>query len=125
MVTTTKYKSSKVELDGHKFDSKLEANIYKRIRELGLPCMLQPSYELQEKFKFGKHTIRPISYIADFCVIIDGMQYIIDAKGMETPVFKLKRKLFMHKYNKDIVCIKSVKQFNLWYEGVKNARSSN
>ena len=120
----TKYNASKVELDGHKFDSKLEANIYKRIRELNLPYTLQPSFELQEKFKFGKHTIRPISYIADFMVIIDGTQYIIDAKGMETRVFMLKRKLFMYKYGKDIVCIKSVKQFNAWYEGVKNATST-
>ena len=124
-MVTTKYKSSKVELDGHKFDSKLEANIYKRIRELGLPCMLQPLYLLQDKFKFGKKTIRAITYTADFKLNINGVDYILDAKGMETEVFKIKHKLFMKTYNQDIVIVKSVKQFNAWYEGVKNARSSN
>lgn len=114
----TKYHATKIEIDGHKFDSKLEANIYKRIKELGIKCVLQPRYLLQDKFKFGKRTIREVNYIADFCLYINNESYVIDAKGMETPVFKLKRKLFMRCFDKDIVVIKSVKGFNEWYEQI-------
>ncbi len=115
----TKYKATKIELDGHKFDSKLEANIYKRIKELGLDVELQPSFVLQDKFRFGKRVIRPITYIADFKLLLNGETYILDAKGMETPVFKLKHKIFMKIYNQDIITIKSVKGFNAWYEEIK------
>jgi hypothetical protein len=117
----TKYKASKVVVDDHKFDSKLEANIYKRIKELGLVVELQPLYLLQDKFKFGKKTIRAITYTADFKLNINGVDYILDAKGLETQVFKIKHKLFLKTYNQDIVIVKSVKGFNEWYEKVKKA----
>lgn len=117
---TTKYKASKVEYDGIKFDSKLESNIYKRLKELGIQCVLQPKFKLQESFRYQGKAVREINYVADFAVFIGNRSYIIDAKGMETPVFKLKRKLFMFKYGTDIVLIKSVKHFNTWYNEVLN-----
>lgn len=119
----SKYKSSKIVYNGIKFDSKLECNIYKRIEELGIGCELQPSYQLQPKFMFDKHIIRPINYIADFRLNINNVEYILDAKGLETQAFKLKKKMFMYVYKKDIILIKSVKGFNEWYEKVSNNRS--
>lgn len=113
-----KYKNVKKEFDGIKFDSTLEKNIYIKIKELNIPYELQPKFNLLEKFKFEDRTIRAIVYVADFKLTINNKEYIIDAKGLETPVFKIKRKLFMNKYNQDIVTIKSVKNFTTWYDEV-------
>lgn len=123
-MTQTKYKASKVEYDNHKFDSKLECNIYKTLQEKypQIKVELQPKYLLQEKFFFKGKTIREINYIGDFLIVLPNQEvYVVDAKGMETPVFKLKRKMFMLKYGSDIVTIKSVKQFISWMDGVLNA----
>ena len=117
-ITKTKFNAVKVEYDGRKFDSKLECNIYKVLKERLTPNYkidFQPSYVLQEKFEFDGHTIRPITYKADFVIYKDiEAKAVIDAKGMETNEFKIKRKLFIRKYGYDIVILKSMKQANLW-----------
>ena len=128
----TKFNAVKVEYDGRKFDSKLECNIYKVLKEklvpYGYEIDFQPSFVLQEKFKFDGHIIRPITYKADFAIFKylgakgpdatwedeHELLAIIDAKGMETNEFKIKRKLFIKKYGYDIVILKSMKQANLW-----------
>lgn len=114
-----KYKNKKTEIDGIKFDSKLELNIYKEIIERGLQVELQPKFLLQEKFMLNKKAFRPIYYIGDFKLIINDEEYIIDAKGMETQVFKIKAKMFAKIYKKEIVKIKSLKQFKEWLEKEK------
>lgn len=122
-ITKTKFNAVKVEYDGRKFDSKLECNIYKVLKERLMPNYkidFQPSYVLQEKFEFNGHIIRPITYKADFVIYKDSetsfieAKAVIDAKGMETNEFKIKRKLFIRKYGYDIVILKSMKQANLW-----------
>jgi len=92
------------------FDSKLERAAYVMLRDRGVDFDLHPVYELQEKFTdvLGeKH--RAIAYEADF-LIRDGKggEYIVDMKGMETPEFRLKRKLFLFKYQKSLYCFKTV-----------------
>jgi hemerythrin superfamily protein len=60
---------------------------------------IQPVFELQEGFKDTqgrKH--RPITYIADFSYIDGSNMVVEDVKGMLTEVYKLKKKLFIHKY---------------------------
>ena len=116
-----KYQNKKVEIDGIKFDSKMESNVYKVIKEKGIECVLQPKYLLQEKFVFNDKSIREIKYIGDFDIKIGDELYTIDVKGMETQVFKIKAKMFLYKYNREIVMIKSVKHFRMWLEerGVK------
>lgn len=119
-ITKTKFNAVKVEYDGRKFDSKLECNIYKVLKERLTPNYkigFQPSFVLQEKFEFDGHIIRPITYKSDFVIYKDReteAKAIIDAKGMETNEFKIKRKLFIRKYGYDIVILKSMKQANLW-----------
>ena len=119
-ITKTKFNAVKVEYDGRKFDSKLECNIYKVLKERLTPDYkigFQPSFVLQEKFAFDGHIIRPITYKADFVIYKDSeteAKAVIDAKGMETNEFKIKRKLFIRKYGYDIVILKSMKQANLW-----------
>ena len=119
-ITKTKFNAVKVEYDGRKFDSKLECNIYKVLKERLTPNYkidFQPSFVLQEKFEFNGHIIRPITYKADFVIYKDSeteAKAVIDAKGMETNEFKIKRKIFIRKYGYDIVILKSMKQANLW-----------
>ena len=109
-----KYNNRKVEIDGHKFDSKLEAQYYeflKRKKATGKikDFSLQPRYTLQETFKRDDKTYRSITYIADFEVLHnDGSTQVIDVKGMMTDVFKIKAKLFTKLYGK-LYLVKSSK----------------
>ena len=100
----TKYKSKKIELDGHVFDSQAEAKYYthlKWLQEAGeiLFFRLQPRYELQESFRKNGKLHRKIEYVADFEVHhVDGSIETVDVKGFETTDFAIKRKLFEKKY---------------------------
>ena len=99
-----KYRNKKVVIDGIKFDSQAEGIRYKELRLLeraGLikDIKLQTSFELQPSFKKNGKTIREITYRSDFDYITkDGRHIIEDVKGMETPEFKIKKKLFEYKY---------------------------
>ena len=108
-----KYKNQPITIDGHTFPSRREAKRYSQlsllekagiIRDLNLqvPFELQPSF----KHPITKQTIRAIKYIADFTYYDEnGIFHIEDVKGSEatmTKDFKIKRKLFIYKYGKDI-----------------------
>ena len=101
-----KYNNRKVEIDGHKFDSKLEAQYYTFLKHKKATgkikdFSLQPRYTLQETFKRDGKTYRSITYIADFEVLHnDGSTQVIDVKGMMTDVFKIKAKMFTKLYGK-------------------------
>jgi hypothetical protein len=102
----SKYNSKKTIVDGITFDSIKESRRYSELKILKIAgevdnFNLQPAFLLQEGFKRkdGKK-IREIWYIADFEVWYkDGRREIEDVKGMETEVFKIKRKLFEAKYD--------------------------
>lgn len=100
-----KYRNQKIIVDGITFDSKREANRYKELKlyqEKGLikNLKLQPKFLLQDKFKYGGKSERAITYIADFSYfdIKKGKNIVEDVKGIETEVFKIKRKLFLKRY---------------------------
>jgi uncharacterized protein DUF1064 len=97
-------------VDGHVFASKWEMETYLILKtRLGLSAFsLQPEFVLLEKFTDAegkKH--RSIVYRADFLIgpprdnntdpVLPG-QIIVDSKGMETEVFKMKRKMFLARY---------------------------
>ena len=99
-----KYNAQKAEIDGIVFDSKKEARRYlvlKGYENTGVieNLKLQPRYELQGKFKDStgnKH--RAITFVADFEYEVEGKTIVEDTKGVETAVFKIKKKLFLFKY---------------------------
>ena len=64
-----------------------------------VPFVLMPSYTIaDETTKQGFRTIREIRYIADFTYRLkNGKRIIEDVKGMQTDVFKIKRKLLERK----------------------------
>lgn len=99
-----KYHAKKVQLEnGERFDSKKE---YCRWKELQLlerageisSLMRQVAFELipaaPPKFK------RPIRYIADFTYIDEKTNHLVveDVKGVQTPVYKLKKRIMFDKF---------------------------
>ena len=100
-----KYSNKKTLIDGHKFDSKKEANRYSELKMLECAgeiddLKLQPVFLLQDKFVDAEgNKQRKIEYIADFMYKDkNGRAIVEDVKGMETDVFKIKKKLFLYKF---------------------------
>jgi hypothetical protein len=90
---TSKYGNKKIELDGVKFDSKLELFCYQQFKSLGLEFDFQRTILLQEGFRFKGKWIRPITMIVDFVLHHDGQKIYIDTKGFATETSKLKYKM--------------------------------
>lgn len=105
----SKFFNKKIETKYGKFDSKREYTIflkYKRQEELGIIKNLQRQipFVLIDKSEYG----REIKYIADFVYeeISSGEILVVDVKGLETPVFKLKARLFAERYGREIKIVK-------------------
>jgi len=107
-ISTNKYRNKKVKCNGIVFDSKKEANRYielKIIEKAGRieDLTLQPSFELQPKFRYNDKAERSIKYIADFkyfcnkkkCYIVEDVK---SDNGFRTEVYRLKRKMLLYKY---------------------------
>lgn len=102
-----KYGNKRVEYDGIKFDSIGEKNRYivlKSMEERNIisDLKLQVTYDL----KVNNDLI--CRYRADFVYIRDGFSVTEDLKGVETPEFKLKKKLMKAIHGIDILltCLK-------------------
>lgn len=95
-----KYRNNRVIVDGIYFDSQLEADKYGELKlslKMGVIAGFcrQPEFILIE----GLGRVKPEIYKADFIVFnLDGTHEIIDTKGFETEVFKIKHKQFMAKF---------------------------
>lgn len=107
-----KYHAKKVTKYGITFDSFAECRYYEKLLELENEGEInsfnrQVSYILQDGFSKNGIEYKPITYIADFVVVLNtGEVRIIDVKGYETDIFKLKKKLFELKYLPRIICLK-------------------
>lgn len=101
-----KYHAKKAEFNGIKFDSKHERDRYVELllMERGnlihdLKCQVR--FPLIPKSKYG----REIVYISDFTYYKDGHLVVEDAKSSITrknPLYRLKRRLFMERYDMTI-----------------------
>lgn len=111
----SKYKAKKVETGEGVFDSKKEFQRWEILKDMesrGLISDLkrQVKFDLLPKQilivprKSKKGRLQkcelPVSYIADFVYIENGVQIVEDVKGIRTPEYTLKRKLM--KFLKDI-----------------------
>ncbi len=119
-----KYNAVRAEMDGIKFDSTLERNCYRIIKEHGLVnnTKLQETFVLQPKFRAesGK-VIQPIKYVCDFFVFD---RYVLDAKGLELTDFKMKRKMLLWQKNKEIICVGSMLDMESCVVMMKNGMMS-
>ena len=106
-----KYGARKKEVDGHVFDSSREAARYIELKALQAAGViydleLQPRAILQEAKilregdkRDARNYQRKIEYVADFRYRNSNGAWIWeDVKGVQTPVFKLKAKLFRARY---------------------------
>jgi hypothetical protein len=111
-----KYKNKKVSRqvgkDVYLFDSQLEAKYFDKlviklkagqIKQL----IVQPEFVVQgnvkvstNKTKQGYMSLKEIKYIADFQFVENGKVVVVDTKGHETEVYRLKKKLFMARMEK-------------------------
>ena len=89
---------TKIEYDGIKFRSKLEAYCYKKLKEANIYAEYeQHRYTLLPSFKFDNKTIRAITYLPDFV----GKNFVIECKGYANESFPLREKLFKYYLTKN------------------------
>lgn len=90
----SKYRAIPTVVDRHRFASKFEAMRYSELKLLERAgqiraLTLHPKYPLM----VGDELI--CTYIGDFGYFEKGKAVVEDTKGFATPVYKIKRKLFM------------------------------
>lgn len=88
----SKYGANPTTVDGIRFASMKEAARYGELRRLQ-SCGLLRGLELQPRFDCNIDGIHVCTYVADFRYTDRRGDIIEDVKGVETAVFKLKRKL--------------------------------
>ncbi len=85
--------ATKVEIDGIKFRSKLEAYTYRRLKEEGFKFLYEEiTYTIIEKFEYMGEKIRPITITPDF--IDPDKRIIIEVKGFSNELYPMRLKLF-------------------------------
>jgi hypothetical protein len=93
-------------VDGIRFDSKHEANVYLSYK-LALASKSIVNFVRQVKYVITINDIKICTYIADFVVYNkDGTVEVVDAKSVFTSkdrVYRLKKKLLKAVYNIDII----------------------
>ena len=104
MTRYRKYNNKKVKIDGHTFDSIGESRRYQELKLLEgageiSDLKLQPKFELQPTFRKNGKTHRAITYTTDFQYIENGKVIVEDFKGVRTQVFRIKQKMFEHKFD--------------------------
>lgn len=114
---SSKYGNKKTVVDGIKFDSKAEARYY--VLNKHKPRMeRQVKFELLPKFECCGKKYRAITYNADF-VFYDpegNPEKVVDVKGVQTDVFRLKAKWFMSKYKIPLILAVYDKKTGLFEE---------
>ena len=103
-----KYRNTKVEINGLKFDSKAELNRYaelKLLESVGVITQLkrQVVYELAPSVIINGRKRPPLRYIADFEYVEHGKLIVEDVKGILTKVYIIKRHLMKSIYGIDIL----------------------
>ena len=99
----TKFGNVPTVLFNVKFDSAAEAWYYpillERLEAGEIKDLhLQPRYELLPAFERDGKRIAATFYQADFDFLEGDARIVLEVKGHETAVWRLKKKMFLHKY---------------------------
>ncbi len=101
----SKYGNKKVTAFGMKFDSKGEYARYLFLKDaekqgniINLQCQVAFKIDVN-----GQHICK---YIADFTYLVNNVMIVEDFKGIETAIFRLKKKLMLAVLNIDVKVIK-------------------
>lgn len=110
--------------DGIQFRSLLEVYCYRKLKENNLTGFKYEEivYEIIEGFEYNGEKIRPIKAVPDF--IDERNRIIIEIKGFETDVSKIKRKLLkrflrINNLNFTIYLLKNQKEVNEAIDKIK------
>lgn len=126
LVKRAKYGNKKVEVNGVKFDSKLELYLYQSLTENSFDFDFQVTIELTPKFKFKGLSIRAINMRVDFILRHEGKIIYIDTKGFATPEAKIKYKMLKYKFRDneevEIVWLKTQKEVNAYILNLKQIK---
>jgi len=105
--TRSKYGAVPTRLDGLRFASKREADRYAELRVMEIAghitnLQLQPAYDLH-----ALGGVKVARYVADFAYRDERTQRLVieDAKGMKTPVFRLKAKWLQAEHGIEVRCV--------------------
>lgn len=113
-VKPNKYKNVQTVVDNITFSSKHEANRYQKLKVMQKAGLIA-DLELQPKYWLIVNDVKICRYIADFkyvdvektklqdAVTGDFVVVVEDAKGVKTPVYRLKKKLMKAIYNIDVL----------------------
>ncbi len=104
-----KYGAVKTAIDGIEFDSKAEA-LYYQLHKHDKGMKMQEKFVLMDKFKLNGKAYREIAYKPDFTFYDENgnLNKVVDVKGVLTPEFKIKSKLFANRYGMQITVAKKV-----------------
>lgn len=120
-IQKSKFHAIKATINDIQFDSLNESRYYIKLLQEKKAGIIK-SFEMQQSFlitpsykKNGK-TIRKMEYLADFVIQYpDGSTRVIDVKGVETDVFKMKKKLVEYMYpDVTIECVRWVPKESKW-----------
>jgi Protein of unknown function (DUF1064) len=100
-----KYNAKAVEIDGIKFPSKLEGDAYAYLRGIHDAGGMQ-NLRLQLPYALHSNGVKVCTYVLDFqCEFSDGTLEAIEAKGVMTPVARLKLKMFAAEYEIPLIVV--------------------
>lgn len=91
--------ATKTEVDGINLDSKLEAYMYKLLRDKKINFEMQKVFELQPAFRHGKDAVRRIDIKVDF--FLPDHNLVIDTKGWQLSDNKIKVKMLKYLWVKE------------------------
>lgn len=121
-----KYGNNKTEVDGVKFDSRLELYCYNLLKENNIDFIFQEKIELIPKFRYNTQNIRAITMLVDFVILSDGKRIYVDTKGLATEVSKIKYKMLRYHLkeldNTDVVWLKNKREVNSFIQEVKSKK---
>lgn len=108
-----KYNAKKVEYEGIKFDSQFELNCFLYLEQFESEGKIK---DLNRQVRFellpANSVYRALTYVADFTFFVNDKFIVADAKGFITPEFKIKQKIFFHKYGNQIYIFKKLSDIN-------------
>lgn len=124
-MTRSKFGNKKIMVDGIIFDSKAESLYYRKLKRQGMSflavdttyCVMQERMTLQESFLCEGIRIPAIEYKADFVIHENGqIKKVIDVKGYQDTISKLKMKLFAKRYGFPVIFAKLDRKANAFVE---------
>lgn len=98
----SKYRAVRTELDGVVFASKKEARRYGELRLMQMAKLIS-SLELQPRFPITLNGNHICDYVADFSYYEKSGKLVVeDAKGVRTPMYRLKKKMVKAQYGIEV-----------------------